>query len=59
MPDALERGGGDRYPAGMEARVVVLEQIARTTTAALERIERQLDAISAEQHVMAHGFRWL
>jgi hypothetical protein len=29
----------------MEARVAVLEQIARTTSAALERIERRLDSM--------------
>jgi hypothetical protein len=40
----------------MEARVAVLEQIARTTTAALERIERRLDAVQAEQR---SDFRWL
>jgi hypothetical protein len=40
----------------MEARVTVLEQIARTTTAALERIDRRLDAIQAAQR---SDFRWL
>jgi hypothetical protein len=29
----------------MESRVAVLEQIARTTAASLERIERRLDAM--------------
>jgi len=51
----------------MEARVAVLEQIARTTaaslerierttTASLERIERRLDLVAAAQH---NDFRWL
>ncbi len=38
-PDAA----GD-YPSDMEARVAVLEQIARTTVTTLDRIERRLDA---------------
>jgi hypothetical protein len=47
----------------MEARVAVLEQIARTTAASLERIERRMDTIdrcfdslAAEQR---SDFRWL
>lgn len=40
----------------METRVAVLEQIARTTTATLERIERRVDAIAAEQRA---DFRWM
>ena len=71
MPDTpIEATGGGRYPASMEARVAVLEQIARTTTAALERIERRLaamegrftaidrrfDALASEQRA---DFRWL
>ena len=40
----------------MESRVAVLEQIARTTTASLERIERRMDASAAEQRA---DFRWL
>jgi hypothetical protein len=51
----------------MESRVAVLEQIARTQTASLERIERRMDAVSADQWadfrwllgIMAHGFHWL
>src|SRR5438874_819023 len=34
-----------RYPPPMEARVAVLEQIARTTAATLERLERRFDGI--------------
>jgi hypothetical protein len=49
MPDTLEPGGGGRYPSDMESRVAVLEQIARTTTASLDRIERRMDASAAEQ----------
>jgi hypothetical protein len=40
----------------MESRVAVLEQIARTTTASLERIERRMDALGAEHRA---DFRWL
>ena len=46
MPDTpVEPPAGGRYPADMESRVAVLEQIARTTAASLERIERRLDAM--------------
>jgi hypothetical protein len=40
----------------MESRVAVLEQIARATTASLERIERRLDMQAAAQR---SDFRWL
>ncbi len=40
----------------MESRVAVLEQIARTQTAGLDRIERRLDQIAADQRA---DFRWL
>jgi hypothetical protein len=40
----------------MESRVAVLEQIARTTAATLDRIERWQDALAAEQRA---DFRWL
>jgi hypothetical protein len=40
----------------MEARVAVLEQIARITSTALERIGRRLDAIVSDQRA---DFRWL
>lgn len=40
----------------MESRVAVLEEIARTTAASLERIERRLDSLAAEQR---SDFRWL
>jgi hypothetical protein len=46
MPDTpIEPSGAGRYRADMESRVAVLEQIARTTVASLERIERRLDAM--------------
>ena len=46
MPDTpIEPTGGGRYPVEMETRVAILEHIARTTTASLERIERRFDAI--------------
>ena len=56
MPDTLEPAGSGRYPADMESRVAVLEQIARTQTASLERIERRMDAMSADKRA---DFRWL
>ena len=57
MPDIpIEPVGGSRYPGDMEARVAVLEQIARTTAASLERIERRLDLAAAAQR---NDFRWL
>ena len=57
MPDnPVELIGGGRYPGDMEARVAVLEQIARTTAASLERIERRLDLVAAAQR---NDFRWL
>jgi len=40
----------------MESRVAVLEQIARTSTATLDRIERRLDLMGADQRA---DFRWL
>jgi hypothetical protein len=40
----------------MEARVAVLEQIARSSIAAVDRIERRLDAIETNQRA---NFRWL
>lgn len=47
----------------LEARVAVLEQIARSTAAAIERIERRLEAIERRIDAMevAHraDFRWL
>ena len=57
MPDTpVAAPGGGRYPADMESRVAVLEQIARTTAGSLERIERRLDMLSASQQA---DFRWL
>jgi hypothetical protein len=52
-----------QYLAFMEARVAVLEQIARTTCTALERIERRLDSMDRriDAVVTEHraDFRWL
>jgi len=57
MPDTpLERSRGDGYPSEMEARVAVLEQIARSTAATLERIDRRIEAVEAGQRA---DFRWL
>lgn len=45
MPDTpVEPTPGGRYPADMESRVPVPQQIARTTVATRERIERRFDA---------------
>jgi hypothetical protein len=41
----VEPGGGVEYPSEMEARVAVLEQIAKSTQATLDRIERRLDTL--------------
>ena len=64
VPDAtIEPPDPGRYPASMEARVVVLEQIARTTSGALERIERRLDSMDRRIDAVVTGqradFRWL
>jgi hypothetical protein len=70
MPDTLEPTGGGRYPADMESRVAVLEQIARSLQSGQERIDRRFDAVdrrfdaidrridllSARQNA---DFRWL
>ena len=57
MPDIpVEPAGGGRYPDDMDSRVAVLEQIARTTVAGLERIERRVESLAAEQRT---EFRWL
>ncbi len=40
----------------MESRVAVLQQIARTTTASLERIEQRMDPLAADHRA---DFRWL
>jgi hypothetical protein len=45
MPDTLESAGGGRYPADMESRVAVLEQIARSLLSGQERIERRFDVV--------------
>ena len=57
MPDIpVEPYSGARYPSDMEARVAVLEQIARATSASLDRIERRLDVVATDQR---SDFRWL
>ncbi|MGH7212830.1 MAG: hypothetical protein ACREF1_15380 [Acetobacteraceae bacterium] len=40
----------------MESRVAVLEQIARASIATLERLDRRMDLMGAEQRA---DFRWL
>ncbi len=61
MPDLpVGPASPGRYPADMESRVAVLEQIARTTTAALERIERRMDMHAAELRTEHRSdFRWM
>ncbi len=71
MPDTpIEPPGVGRYPADMETRVAILEQIARTTAATLERLERRFDSIdrrfeSIDRRIDAlasehrSDFRWL
>jgi tetrahydromethanopterin S-methyltransferase subunit G len=63
MPDQVEPGGFRPYDSGMEARVAVLEHIAQTTAAGIERIdrrleglERRIDAVNSEQRA---DYRWL
>ena len=49
MPDLpVEPSGPSRYPADMESRVAVLEQIARTTTEGLAQIVRGMEVLRAE-----------
>jgi hypothetical protein len=47
----------------MESRVAVLEQIARDTARALDRIERRMDGLDRRIDTLAHEhhaeFRWL
>jgi hypothetical protein len=63
MPDTVEPAGGGRYPSDMESRVAVLEQIARTTTAGLERLERRFDTLDQRMDSFMReqraDFRWL
>jgi hypothetical protein len=64
VPDIpIEPVGGGRYPGDMEARVAVLEQIALTTAASLERIERRLDGFDRRFDTLGaaqrRDFRWL
>jgi hypothetical protein len=58
VPDRpVEPTGPGRYPADMESRVAVLEQIARTTTAALDRIERGMGTQKSELQSELRVFR--
>ncbi len=62
MPDTLEPAGGGRCSSDMESRVAVLEQIACSTTAALERLERRFDAadqrMDSVMREQCADFRW-
>ena len=64
MPDTpVEPPAGGRYPGEMESRVAVLEQIARGTSASLERLERRFDAVDRRFDALTAehrgDFRWL
>ncbi|MEO8715140.1 MAG: hypothetical protein ABI369_09015 [Acetobacteraceae bacterium] len=49
MPDTpVDPTSPRSYPPGMESRVAVLEQIARTTSATLERMEQRIDVMGAD-----------
>ena len=52
----IESTNPDLYPGEMETRVALLERIARSTIASLERIERRLDMQAAARR---SDFRWL
>ncbi len=57
MPDTpVAPPGGGPYPADMESRVAVLEQIARTSAASSERIERRFDATERRFDAMERRF---
>ncbi|MGH7044280.1 MAG: hypothetical protein ACREFY_19415 [Acetobacteraceae bacterium] len=64
MPDTpVEYGSGRSYPSDMEARVAVLEEIARSTRAMLERMDQRMDRMDHRMDRMdarmAADFRWL
>ena len=60
MPDTpVEPPHAGRYPDDMESRVAVLEQIARTTAASLERIERRFEAIDRRLEAFDRRFERL
>jgi hypothetical protein len=71
VPDIpVEPFSGGRYPGDMEARIAVLEQIARTTAAALERMDGRMDRIDGRMDridqrldmlwgAQRSDFRWL
>lgn len=57
MPDTpVEIVGAWPYPSNMETRAAVLEQMARTTAASLDRLERRMDLLATDQR---SDFRWL
>jgi hypothetical protein len=51
-----------RYPADMQSRVAVLEEVARRTAVTLARIERRQDGVDQRFDVLAAtqraDFRW-
>lgn len=52
----LEKSGGGDDSGGMEARVAVLEQIAKQTEGVLERMDRRLERLEDRQRT---DFLWL
>lgn len=57
VPDLpVEPASGGPYPGDMSTRVALLEQIAQANAATFARIDRQLEALRAEQRA---EFRWL
>ncbi|HLB96607.1 MAG TPA: hypothetical protein VJK90_03040 [Acetobacteraceae bacterium] len=64
VPDIpVEHFSGGRYPGDMEARIAVLEQIARTTATALERMDGRMDRIDQRLDMLwgaqRGDFKWL
>jgi len=55
-PPRLPYGGELPYHDGMEARVAVLEQIAKDTKDVLTRVDTRMDRMEDRQ---AADFRWL
>jgi hypothetical protein len=55
-PPRLPYGGELPYPSGMEARMAVLEQIAKDTKDVLTRMDTRMDRMEDRQ---ASDFKWI
>ena len=55
----VERSASRPYPGDLEARVTVLEHIARANAATFERIERRFDAIDRRFEAVDRRFEAL